>query len=80
MTVRQEAHHLVNKLPDDIVIFLVELLKRIPLTSTNAPDTGNTSDTGAPVQFGLGKGMITDPAGFDLWDAEISAMFEDNLI
>ena len=70
MTVRQEAYQLISKLPEDTVGFLVELLKRMP------PSSVNTSDAGSPVQFGLGKGLITDPPGFDLWDGEIAAMLE----
>ena len=54
MTAQQEAYQLINKLPTETVISLVELLKRIPLTSMD------TSDSAAPVQFGLGKGIITD--------------------
>lgn len=74
MTARQEAYQLISKLPEDTVINLVELLKKIPLASMNA------SKGGKPVQFGLGKGLITDPDGFDLWDEEIAAMFEGNPI
>lgn len=70
MTARQEAYHLIDKMPDDTVIFLVELLKRMRFASANERNTGTA------VQFGLGKGQITDPAGFDLWDAEIAAAFE----
>jgi hypothetical protein len=71
MTARQEAYQLISKLPDDTVIYLVELLKRMP------PEAAASSDIGAPVRLGLGKGVITDPADFDLWDAELAAMFED---
>ena len=70
MTARQEAYHLISKLPDDTVISLVELLKKMP------PEVENASCSGTPIQFGLGKGLITDPDGFDLWDAEIAALFE----
>lgn len=73
MTARQEAYQLISNLPDDTVTFLVELLKRMSPSSLKSPDPGT------PVRFGLGKGIITDPADFDLWDAEIAAMFESDL-
>lgn len=74
MTARQEAYQLISKLPDDTVIDLVALLKKLPPASENA------SCGAAPVQFGLGKGLLSDPDDFDLWDAEIAAMFEGNSI
>ena len=74
MTVRQEAYQLINKLPDDTVLSLVELLKKM-----SAPFIAPTGGS-MPVQFGLGKGQITDPDDFDLWDGEIAAMFERNSV
>ena len=73
MTARQEAYNLINKMPDDSVSVLVELLKRL------LPVPAEASGAASPVRFGLGKGVITDPADFDCWDAEIAAMFEGNL-
>ena len=35
------------------------------------------TEPSAPVRFGLGKVILTDPADFDRWDAEIADMFEE---
>ena len=72
MTARQEAYDLIRILPDDSVGPLVALLKKmLPASSTAIKVESN-----APVRFGLGKGILTDPTDFDRWDAEIAAMFE----
>ena len=72
MTARQEAYDLIRILADDSVKLLVELLKKmLPVSSAAAKVESN-----APVRFGLGKGILTDPADFDRWDGEIAAMFE----
>jgi len=41
-----------------------------------ASSTAIKVESNAPVRFGLGKGILTDPTDFDRWDAEIAAMFE----
>ncbi len=74
MTARQEAYHLISKLPDDTVMYLVELLRRMPSSPVKS------SGSEVPVRFGLGKGIITDPADFDLWDEEITDLFEGDVI
>lgn len=41
-------------------------------------DTAIDGGSNASVRLGLGKGILTDPADFDHWDAGIAAMFEGN--
>ena len=72
MTARQEAYNLISILPDDSVKLLVELLKKM------LPASSMAAEPDAPVRFGLGKGILTDPADFDRWDAEIADVFEDS--
>ena len=74
MTLQQEAYRLICALPDESVRDLVKQLRSI------SPSPLHTAETGSAVRFGLGKGVITDPAEFDRWDGELAAMFEESPI
>ena len=70
MTVRQEAAMLLNKLPDDTIKVIIDLLKHM-----NPVIAAEVQQPDISMRFGMGKGIISDSAVFDELDGEIEAMF-----
>lgn len=76
MTVRQEAYQLINRMPDESVKHLVELLKSMTPDFLSVRKGETDVRLQVSKRLGAGRGIIVDSPNFDAWDGEVAALFE----
>ncbi len=74
MTIQQEATNLIYSLPDENVKLIVDVMRKMLMPVINVTTKNQSLDTAK--RIGLGKGIINDPEDFDVWNTEISELFE----
>lgn len=74
MTIQQEATNLIYCLPDENVKLIVDVMRKMLKPVIEGTEKNKSLDTSK--RIGLGKGIINDPEGFDVWNSEISDLFE----
>lgn len=74
MTIQQEATNLIYSLPDENVKLIVDVMRKMLTPVIEGTVKNKSLDTSK--RIGLGKGIINDPVGFDMWNTEISDLFE----
>ncbi|MDO4804361.1 MAG: hypothetical protein Q4A32_06040 [Lachnospiraceae bacterium] len=78
MTVQQEAISMIKSMPDDTVIILVELLKRMKKNDSYSGDLRMSGDGLIQSQkrrLGIADGRYYIPDNIDLCNDEIAKMF-----
>lgn len=78
MTIQQEATNLIYSLPDENVKLIVDVMRKMLTPVIEGTVMNKPLDTSK--RIGLGKGIINDPKDFDMWDTEISDLFEGTYI
>ncbi len=74
MTIQQEATNLIYSLPDENVKIIVDVMHKMLTPAIEGIVKNKSLDTSQ--RIGLGKGIINDPEDFDVWNTEISDLFE----
>ena len=74
MTIQQEATNLIYSLPDENVKLMVDVMRKMLTPVIEGTVKNKPLDTSK--RIGLGKGIINDPEDFDVWNTEISDLFE----
>ncbi|MCR5789141.1 MAG: hypothetical protein K6G83_04560 [Lachnospiraceae bacterium] len=78
MTVQQEAIRMINNMPDDTVVILVELLKRMMENDRHSGDLQTAGDVRVKsprIKLGIADGMYSIPDNIDICNEEIAQMF-----
>ena len=74
MNAHQEAYNLISKMPDESVRFLIDLINK--MTPSFRTGSSETAQSDVSQRIGTGRGVITDPVDFDLWDNEVNALLD----
>ncbi|KAI4449612.1 hypothetical protein C823_004141 [Eubacterium plexicaudatum ASF492] len=74
MTIQQKATNLIYCLPDENVKLIVDVMRKMLTPVIEGTEKNKSLDTSK--RIGLGKGIINGPEGFDVWNSEISDLFE----
>ncbi len=74
MTIQQEATNLIYSLSDENVKLIVGVMRKMLTPVIEGTIKNKSLDTSK--RIGLGKGIINDPEDFDVWNTEISDLFE----
>lgn len=74
MTIQQEATNLIYSLSDENVKLIVDVMRKMFTPVIEGTIKNKSLDTSK--RIGLGKGIINDPEDFDVWNTEISDLFE----
>ena len=78
MTVRQEAIHMINSMPDETVSIPVALLKRMKIKdgfSVDGQAAKNTRTLPIKRRLGIADGVYSIPDDIDACNDEIARMF-----
>lgn len=79
MTIQQEAHMLIDNMPDKSVEYVVELLRNMKSSFLNKSEDDTITESVSTQRIGTAAGIIQYPDDLNKYDDEIMEMFGDKI-
>lgn len=79
MTIQQEAHMLIDNLPDNSVEYVVELLRNMKSSFLNKSEDDTITESVLAQRIGTAEGKIQYPDDLNKYDDELMEMFGDKI-